>query len=661
MKEEPWPGKNLYSSHFYLKGVFTLINVIIANGQKDTVEVKEGTTVLDILKEHFPKYLKGIIACETEGKILDLAFPVAHDSTIKLITADMQEGLDVLRHSTSHIMAAAVRRLFPEVKVAIGPSVENGFYYDFERATPFVPEDLAKIEKEMEMISRENIPFIRKIMKKEDAIAFFNEKGESYKVEIITEIPDETVSIYETGDFIDLCRGPHIPASGRIKVFKLLSIAGAYWRGDEKKQMLQRIYGTAFQDKKSLEEYLTKIEEAKKRDHRRLGRDLDLFNFYEEGGPGLVYWHPKGAMIRKFIEDFWRDEHIRRGYELVFSPHIAKLDLWKKSGHAVFYKENMYSPIDIEGQEYMLKPMNCPFHILIFNSRLRSYRELPVRFAELGTVYRYERSGVLHGMLRVRGFTQDDAHIFCTPEQLEQELINCVDFARYLMEIFGFKEYEVNLATRPENPAGSPEDWDTAEATLARALKEHSIPYVVDKGGAVFYGPKIDIKIKDALGRLWQGPTVQFDFNLPGRFNVVYKGSDSREHLVYMVHRALLGSMERFMGCLIEHYAGAFPVWLCPVQVMIMPLTEKNLEYAGKTADILREKGLRIDMDSRNEKVNLKIREAQMEKIPYMIVLGDKEAEAGTLSVRERKEGNLGVMNLDTFIERITGDIREKK
>ncbi|MHC9542486.1 MAG: threonine--tRNA ligase [Vulcanimicrobiota bacterium] len=638
-----------------------MINVRIANGQKDKVEVSEGTTVYDIVKEHYPTYLKGIIACEADGKMVDLAHPVEEDSTIRLITTDTQEGLDVLRHSTSHVMATAVRRLFPEVKVAIGPSIENGFYYDFERATPFVPEDLAKIEKEMEKIAKENIPFVRKIMKKEEAIAFFNEKGEDYKVEIISEIPDETVSIYETGDFTDLCRGPHIHSSARIKVFKLLSIAGAYWRGDEKKQMLQRIYGTAFQDKKSMEEHLAKLEEAKKRDHRRLGRDLDLFNFYEEGGPGLAYWHPKGAMVRKLIEDFWRDEHIRRGYELVFSPHIAKIDLWNKSGHTGFYRENMYSTIDIDGQEYQLKPMNCPFHILIFNSRLRSYRELPVRYAELGTVYRYERSGVLHGLLRVRGFTQDDAHIFCTPEQLEKELIGCVDFARFLMETFGFKEYEVNLATRPAKMAGSPEEWDTAEATLAKALKEHDIPYVVDEGGAVFYGPKIDIKIKDALGRLWQGPTVQFDFNLPGRFNVVYKGNDSREHLVYMVHRALLGSMERFMGCLIEHYAGAFPVWLCPVQVMIMPLTEKNQEYAEKTAGILREKGLRVNMDSRNEKVNFKIREAQMEKIPYMIVLGDKEAEAGTLSVRERKEGNLGVMSLDTFIEKIAGEIREKR
>ena len=638
-----------------------MINVIIANGQKDKVEVKEGSTVYDIVKEHFPGYLKGIIACEADGKMVDLGHPVVHDSTLKLITTDMQEGLDVLRHSTSHVMAAAVRRLFPEVKVAIGPSIENGFYYDFERATPFVPEDLERIEKEMAAIVKENVLFTRRIMKKDEAIAFFKEKGETYKVELISEIPDETVSIYETGDFIDLCRGPHIHSSGRIKVFKLLSIAGAYWRGDEKNQMLQRIYGTAFQDKKSLEEHLTKLEEAKKRDHRRVGRDLDLFNFYEEGGPGLAYWHPKGAMIRKIIEDFWRDEHIRRGYELVFSPHIAKIDLWNKSGHTGFYKENMYSTIEIEGQEYQLKPMNCPFHILIFNSRLRSYRELPVRYAELGTVYRYERSGVLHGLLRVRGFTQDDAHIFCTPEQLEKELIGCVDFARFLMETFGFHEYEVNLATRPPKMAGSPEDWDTAEATLAKALKEHSIPYVIDEGGAVFYGPKIDIKIKDALGRLWQGPTVQFDFNLPGRFNVVYKGNDSREHLVYMVHRALLGSMERFFGCLIEHYAGAFPVWLSPTQVMIMPLTEKNQQHAEKTATILRDKGLRVDMDSRNEKVNLKIREAQMEKIPYMLVLGDKEAEAGTVSVRERKEGNLGVMSLDTFIDKITGDIRDKR
>jgi threonyl-tRNA synthetase len=637
-----------------------LIKVTLENNNNHMVEVPEGISIQEMLKEHFPQYVKKALAIEANGKLVDLAHELGGDTMVKILTAENAEGLDVLRHSTSHVMASAVKHLFPEVKITIGPSIENGFYYDFDRPTPFVPEDLEKIEAEMEKIVRSNIPFTRTVMKRDEAIAFFRDKGEDYKVELIQELPDETVSIYETGDFVDLCRGPHIPSTGKIRVFKLLSIAGAYWRGDEKRQTLQRIYGTAFEDKKSLQDYLNKLEEAKRRDHRKLGKELDIFGFYEEGGPGLVYWHPKGALIKKIIEDFWKDEHLKRGYELVSTPHIAKVDLWKKSGHLGFFKENMFSPIEIEGQEYMLKPMNCPFHILIFNSKLKSYRELPLRYAELGTVYRYERSGVLHGTLRVRGFTQDDAHIFCTPDQLEREMIDCVEFARFMMETFGFKEYEVNLATRPEKHAGSSEDWDMAEATLAHALKERGIPYVIDEGGAVFYGPKIDIKIKDALGRLWQGPTVQFDFNEPGRFNVTYKAADGKEHLVYMVHRALLGSLERFMGCLIEHYAGAFPLWLSPVQVKVMPITERHLDYAVSVNNLLKSHGFRTEIDDRNEKINLKIREAQMEKIPYMLIVGDKEVETGTLSVRERKAGNLGVIDKEAFLDRIKKEQAEK-
>jgi len=629
--------------------------------EKSPVEVQEGTTIISLLKEHFPRQAKEAIAAETGTGMVDLSKTLDVNETIKLIALESKEGLEVLRHSTSHIMAAAVKRLFPEVKVTIGPSIENGFYYDFDRATPFVPEDLEKIEKEMEKIIRENVPFRRKVMTKSEAIAFFREKGEDYKLELIEGIPDETVSIYESGDFVDLCTGPHILSTSKIKAFKLLSIAGAYWRGDEKRQMLQRIYGTAFTDKKSLEEYLNQLEEAKKRDHRRLGKDLELFGFYEEGGPGLAYWHPKGGMIRKLIEDFWKDEHLRRGYDLVNSPHIARIDLWKKSGHWGFYRENMYSPIDIDGQEYILKPMNCPFHILIYNSSLKSYRELPLRYAELGTVYRYERSGVLHGLLRVRGFTQDDAHIFCTPDQLEKEMIDCVEFARFMMETFGFNEYEVNLATRPEKFAGSTDDWDRAEATLAHALKQMDVPYVTDVGGAVFYGPKIDIKIKDALGRLWQGPTVQFDFNLPGRFDVTYKGSDGNKHHVFMVHRALLGSLERFMGCLIEHYAGAFPLWLAPTQVMVMPITERHVDYAHSLSDFLKEQGIRAALDDRKEKVNLKIREAQLQKIPYMAVVGDREAEAGLVSVRERRAGNIGDMSREAFLDKLRDEVRKRQ
>ncbi|MDQ7823845.1 MAG: threonine--tRNA ligase [Candidatus Eremiobacteraeota bacterium] len=639
----------------------TVITLTLQNHSSRTVEIDEGKQVLEIIKTHLPGEAKKALAADLDGTIIDLSAPLSKDGTLKIITADSKEGLEIMRHSTSHVMAAAVKHLFPDVKVTIGPSIDNGFYYDFERSTPFVPEDLVKIEKEMERIISRNEPFVRKVMQRDEAMKFFRERGEDYKVEIISDLPAETVSLYETGDFIDLCTGPHIPSTSKIRVFKLLSIAGAYWRGDEKRQMLQRIYGTAFEDKKKLEEYLHALEEAKKRDHRRLGKDLDLFSFYEEGGPGLVYWHPRGGFIRKIIEDFWKDEHLKRGYDLINTPHIAKIDLWKKSGHWDFYRENMYSPIDIEGQEYILKPMNCPFHILIYNSRLKSYRELPVRYAELGTVYRYERSGVLHGTLRVRGFTQDDAHIFCTPEQLEEEMIKCVEFARFMMETFGFREYEVNLATRPEKIAGKPEDWDRAESILAHALTAMGIPYVVDEGGAVFYGPKIDIKIKDALGRLWQGPTVQFDFNLPGRFEVTYKGSDGKEHYVYMVHRALLGSLERFMGCLVEHYAGAFPVWLSPVQAVIMPITERNSEYAAEVKNLLTSQGIRVEIDDRNEKINLKIREAQLQKTPYMVILGDKEVEERLLSVRERKAGNLGSMTSGTFLEKIREDIAMKR
>lgn len=638
-----------------------MIQVTLANKKTKVFDIQEGGTITDFCREHAPHYIGTALVADVDGKFVDLSHILDKNATIKIITAESPEGLEVMRHSTSHVMASAVRHLFPEVKVAIGPSIENGYYYDFDRKTTFVPEDLEKIEEEMRKIIERDERFERSIMKKDDALRLFLEKGEAYKGEIIREIPDETVSIYKTGDFVDLCTGPHIPSTGKIKAFKLLAIAGAYWRGDEKRQMLQRIYGTAFENSKSLEKYLQNLEEAKKRDHRKLGRELDLFNFYEDGGPGLAYWHPKGGMIRKIIEDFWKDEHLKRGYELVYTPHIAKIDLWKRSGHLDFYRENMYSPIDIEGQEYILKPMNCPFHILIYKSRLRSYRELPVRFAELGTVYRYERSGVLHGLLRVRGFTQDDAHIFCTPDQLEKEMLDCVEFARFLMETFGFREYVVNLATRPEKFAGTKEDWDTAESTLARALTEKGIPYVIDGGGAVFYGPKIDIKIKDALGREWQGPTVQFDFNLSGRFNVTYKGQDGQEHLVYMVHRALLGSLERFMGCLIEHYAGAFPLWLAPLQVMVMPITERNLDYAKEVADRLRAGGIRVEMDSRSEKINLKIREAQLQKIPYMAVVGDREAESGTISVREKKAGNLGQMTCESFIARLQEEIREKR
>lgn len=615
----------------------------------------------DCFKKYYQKDSKKCVAAKINGKVCDLSCPVPPDGAVEMVFADSPDGLSVIRHSTSHVMAAAVTRLFPGVKVAIGPSIENGFYYDFDKESPFVPEDLPLIEKEMRRIIDQNVSFVRTTMKREDAVRLFTEKGEKYKAELAAGIPDDEVSIYTCGDFSDLCSGPHVPSTSKIREFRLLSIAGAYWRGDEKREMLQRIYGTAFNDRKSLDDYVARLEEAKQRDHRKLGKDLDLFNFYEFGGPGLVYWHPNGAFVRKTIEDFWKEEHLKRDYEIVYTPHIARIELWKKSGHWDFYNENMYRPMEIDGQQYILKPMNCPFHIMIYNSRPRSYKELPVRYAELGTVYRYERSGALHGLLRVRGFTQDDAHIFCTPEQLQGEIMKCVDFALFLMRTFGFKEYEINLATRPPKFAGTSEDWDRAESTLANALDSAGLPYVVDEGGAVFYGPKIDIKIKDALGRNWQGPTVQFDFNLPGRFDVKYKGADGQEHLVYMVHRALLGSMERFMGCLTEHYGGAFPVWLCPVQAVVMPIADKYSAYASSVRDRLVAAGVRARLDDRNEKINAKIKKAQLEKVPYMIVVGEKEESSGTLSVRHRKNGDLGVMAPDGFISMIMAEIGEKR
>jgi threonyl-tRNA synthetase len=637
-----------------------MITITLSGGQ--TLRVDPGLTISTIIQQIEKDLSKTAIAALLDGRPVDLSTQVEGDAALTFLTSGDKEGIEILRHSTSHVMAAAVKELFPEVKVAIGPSIENGFYYDFDKPEPFTPEDLKKIEKKMREIISRNHPFERSLMTKAEALEFFDVQGEIYKVEIIKDIPAQTVSIYKSGNFIDLCAGPHVPGTGKIKVFKLLSIAGAYWRGDEKRQMLQRIYGTAFPTQEELDAYLRALDEAAKRDHRKLGRELDLISIHEEeAGPGLIYWHPRGAMMRKIIEDFWKDEHLRRGYSLVSSPHIARVDLWRTSGHWDFYRENMYSPMDIEGQEYVLKPMNCPFHILIYKTHKHSYRELPIRYAELGTVYRYERSGVLHGMLRVRGFTQDDAHIFCTPDQLKDEVWGCVDFALYMMKTFGFHEYEVNLATRPDKFAGSSESWDLAEASLEEALKKNGIPFVRDEGGAVFYGPKIDIKLKDALGRLWQGPTIQFDFNLPGRFDVIYVGPDGKEHNVYMVHRALLGSLERFFGCLIEHYGGAFPLWLAPVQVRVLPITERNVRYAESVQKLLTEKKVRVDLNAKNEKIGAKIREAQLLKVPFMLIVGDEEEKDGTIAVRHFRSGDLGRMHLATLVSRLEDEIASRK
>ncbi len=568
--------------------------------------------------------------------------------------------LELLRHSTSHILAAAVQQLYPSAKLGIGPAIEEGFYYDFDiPGTTLTPEDLVKIEEKMREIVKKDEKFIKVPMSKEDAVKLFTEKGEKYKVELIKEIPDANVTVYRTGDFIDLCRGPHIDSTGKAGAFKLLTIAGAYWRGVETNPMLQRIYGTAFEKEEDLKTHILKLEEALKRDHRKLGRELDLFNIYhEEAGAGLVYYHPRGARLRLLIEDFLRKEHLKRGYEFVITPHIARINLWNTSGHSGYYRENMYF-LEIDKQEYVLKPMNCPGHILIYNSKLHSYRDLPVRFFELGTVYRYERSGVLHGLLRVRGFTQDDAHIFTTPEKLQDEIIAVIDFAFEMLKTFGF-DYEVYLSTRPENSVGSDENWAHATDALINALQKKGIKYATDPGAGVFYGPKIDVKMKDALGRPWQGPTIQVDFNLPERFDLHYIAEDGSKKRPVMIHRVVLGSMERFLGALIENYGGAFPLWIAPTQVIILPIADRHLGYAEKLKQKLLDSEIRVEVDPRREKINLKIREAQVQKIPYMLIVGDKEEAAGKVAVRSRHGGDIGESGLEEFLDKLRKEIDTK-
>ncbi|MCD6521105.1 MAG: threonine--tRNA ligase [Anaerolineae bacterium] len=569
--------------------------------------------------------------------------------------------LDVLRHSASHVMAEAVQKLFPEVKLGIGPAIENGFYYDFDLPRPLTPEDLAKIAELMRQSIRAKHPFIRQEVSREQARELF--RDQPYKLELIEEMPeDEVITIYRHDDFVDLCRGPHVEHTGQLPedAFALLSVAGAYWRGDEHRPMLQRIYGTIWHTKEELQAYLEQLKEIERRDHRRLGRELDLFSTHEEAGAGLIYWHPKGGRIRAIIEDFWRQRHFEGGYEILYTPHIGRSWLWETSGHLDFYREGMYSPMDIDGQDFYIKPMNCPFHILIYKSRRRSYRELPLRWAELGTVYRYERSGVLHGLLRVRGFTQDDAHIFCTPEQIEDEILGVLRFSLDLWKAFGFEDVQAYLATRPEKAVGEPARWEQATNSLRRALEIEGLSYEIDEGGGAFYGPKIDLKIKDALGREWQMTTIQFDFNLPERFDMVYVGADGREHRPYMVHRALLGSLERFFGVLIEHYAGAFPLWLAPVQARLIPIADRHVEYARQVQDQLRAAGLRVELDDSGERMNAKIRTAQMEKIPYMLVVGDREVANGTVSVRLRTNENLGAMPVKEFLARAQRLVEER-
>lgn len=582
-----------------------------------------------------------------------------------MVIEDSKEGLEILRHSTAHIMAMAVTHLFPDVKLGIGPTIEGGFYYDFDLPKKLTEEELEKIEEEMKRIVESDMPIIRQELTSHEAINIMKKLGQTYKVELIKDINEEMVSFYKQGDFIDLCRGPHLPSTGIARVFKLLSIAGAYWRGKETNPILQRIYGTAFTNEDDLKKYLENLSEAEKRDHRKIGRELDLFSFHEEGGPGLAYWHPKGAFIRDLIETFWRVEHYKRGYDIVYTPHIAKVDLWKTSGHWDFYREGMFSPIEIDGQEYLLKPMNCPFAALMFKTRLRSYRDLPMRWAELGTVYRYERSGVLHGLLRVRGFTQDDAHIYCTSYQLQDEIVGVIELAQYMLSSFGFKEYDVELSVRGKGEdqryIGDDNIWKLAEVSLLKALEIKGIAFVRMEGEAKFYGPAIDIKVKDALGRPWQGPTIQVDFNLPERFDLNYIGNDGEKHRVVMIHRTVLGTMERFIGCLIEHYSGGLPVWLSPVQVRVLPITDRHNEYAFEIKKGLESHDIRVECDIRNQKTGHKIREGIMEKIPYLLIVGDKEREQGVVSVRSRTNGDEGPTSLDNFMIRIKSVIRKKE
>ena len=566
------------------------------------------------------------------------------------------DWLERMRHSAAHVMAEAVESLFPEAKFGIGPSIEDGFYYDFDLPRSLTPEDLPVIEDGMRAIIVQNVPFIKEEVSKEKARKIF--ARQPYKLELIGEIPDEKVTIYKQGSFTDLCRGPHVASTGEMKAFKLTHIAGAYWRGDEKRPMLQRIYGVAFESEAELADYLARQAEAMRRDHRKLGRELDLFSIHEEIGPGLICWHPKGAVIRGVIEDFWKREHIKRGYEIVYTPHIAKLDLWKQSGHWEFYRDYLYSPMEVEGQQYIIKPMNCLGHILIYNSRIRSYRHLPLRYAELGTVYRYERAGVLYGLARVRGFTQDDAHIFCRPDQIEEEVAGVVKLAQFMMSTFGFNEYDLLLSTKPEKYTGTVEMWDKATESLRHVLEGLELPYTVDPGEGVFYGPKIDIKLRDAVGHSWQGPTIQVDFNLPQRFNVCYIGDDGKEYQTIMIHRTVLGSMERFLACLIEHYGGAFPVWLSPVQAIIIPIADRHNDYAHQMGSELKGEGIRSEVDDRVERMNLKIREAQLEKVPYMIVVGDKEVASAGVSLRLRNGQDAGQKSLSEVKAIIKADIK---
>ncbi|MHB8997731.1 MAG: threonine--tRNA ligase [Armatimonadota bacterium] len=653
------------------------ITITLPDGSQKQVE--RGTTALQVAEQIGPRLAMAAVAAVFNGETVDLTRPLEQDGTLAILTFNDDAGKNVYWHSAAHVMADAVVRLFPHAKPTIGPAIDEGFYYDFHVDRPFNEEDLEKIEAEMKKIIAANEPFSCHVVTAAEAKQKWEHQGNEYKVELIADIiaaekgeeaprgevaikafeashaadyEQVQASIYEHGSYVDLCRGPHLPSTGRLKAFKLVNTSGAYWRGSEMNPMLQRIYGIAFPKKELLAEYLEKLEQAKARDHRKLGRELDLFSFHEEAGAGLVYYHPKGAMLRHLVTDFTTKEHLKRGYEMLRTPHIIKSDIWMISGHAQQGYPMYYT--EIEGQSYGIKPMNCPGHILIYKTHKHSYRELPLRYFELGTVYRHERSGVLHGLLRVRGFTQDDAHIFCTPEQLNDEIIGVIDFAKYMLNTFGFEHFEIFLSTRPEKSVGSDEQWEMATQALVKALNDKGLPFEIDEGGGAFYGPKIDVKVRDAIGRMWQCATIQCDFNNPERFDMTYVGEDGQEHRPVMVHRVVLAGIERFLGIMIENYGGAFPVWLSPVQVKVLPITDKQLDYGAQVVRKLKDAGFRAELDESSSTLGAKIRDAEMEKLPYSLIVGAKEAEAGTVAPRSREEGDLGAQSLEAFMERLS-------
>jgi threonyl-tRNA synthetase len=625
----------------------------------EEIEVKPMSSAAEVLQQLKPKRLDRVVAVKVNGEARDLSSPIDSQAEVEPVYLDSEEGLEILRHSTSHVMAMAVKELFPGVKVTIGPSIEDGFYYDFDYKRPFKEEDLPKIEERMEEIVKAGLPFTRQEMTSSEAIDFFKKEGEDYKVELIEDLGAEKVSLYTQGNFTDLCRGPHVPSTGMIKAFHLNKVAGAYWRGDEKRAMLSRIYGVGFADRKALKKHLHKIEEAKKRNHVKLGPQLELFGTFDEIGAGMIVWHPNGMMLRHILEDFEIREHLKRGYDLVKGPTILKTELWKKSGHFENYRENMYFT-EIDEQSYGIKPMNCLSHMLIYSSKIRSYRDLPKRYFELGTVHRHERSGVFSGLFRVREFTQDDAHIICTPEQLNGEIKAVLDFVKDVMGIFNF-EYDLEISTRPEKSIGSEDDWNLATGALIKAMDDSNLPYDINEGDGAFYGPKIDVKLKDALGRSWQCATIQCDFTLPERFDLVFIDKDGQKHRPVMIHRVILGAIERFIGVLIEHYSGAFPVWLAPVQVMILTVTDRNISFGEKLLDILVDADIRVKADFRNEKLGLKVREAQLKKIPYMLIIGDRECENEGVTPRQRSGQNLPFMNAREFIDLVSEDCKQRR